>query len=352
MNRAVRMLSLLVVVTAGACVTGVEPPQPTPLVTVAGGEFLFGSTTPCFNADQTVVTCAGNAYGMPQVFPAALVDVPTFRIEAHEVTNFQYRHCVEVGTCEEPMATNTIGIDDYYANPAYDDYPVVNVTHDMAAAYCAFHDRRLPTEIEWERAAAGATTREADKRRWAVPAFDIDVARCADEQYNINLKVCNGRTSPVAVKVSTHDVVKEDGQEIFDLTGNVSEWVDGFYKLDLTCEADLPDSCDCFACNAGDTACKENCYSDCPACANDPDCFGQCVEQFPPKGLPRCIAYSGTLPMSALVRATGTERMVRGGNFQVDARNTCRARTTDRFYHQSLTVALPAYGFRCAADAP
>lgn len=352
MKRMVPWLSVLVAGAVAACVSGVEPPQPTPLVTVAGGAFLFGSEQPCFNADEAVVTCQGNAYGMPQVFPTARVNLPSFQIEAHEVTNFQYRHCVEVGPCIEPMATNTIGIDDYYGNPAYDRYPVVNVTFDMAAAYCEFLGRRLPTEVEWERAAAGAATREGDKRRWAVPTFDMDVNQCASKLFNINLKLCNGRSSPVEVGISTDDVVTEGDQTIHDLTGNVSEWVDGYYRLDPTCKRALPSTCDCFACNIGDNQCKEDCYTQCSECANDPDCFGQCREQFPPRGLPRCIAYADALGPRDLVAAQGTERMVRGGNFQVDARNTCRARTTDRFFHQALTVALPAYGFRCAADAP
>ncbi len=349
MNRAVRLLCVLVTGTALACVSGTEPPEPTSLVPLTGGPFLFGSTTPCFNADESVVTCDTNAYGMPQVFPTVMVDLPDFAIEAHEVTNFQYRHCVEVGPCKEPMATNTIGIDDYYSNSAYDDYPVVNITHEMAAMYCEFHGRRLPNEVEWERAASGLKIREADKRRWAVPSIDMDVALCGAELFDINLKVCNGRTSPVQVAVSTQDVVTEGGLEIHDLTGNVSEWVDGFYRLDLTCKDSLPLSCDCFAC-AGDSQCKQNCYTQCSECETNQDCFGQCSAQFPPKGLPRCIAFPGTLPAAQLVLDKGTERMVRGGNFQVDKRNTCRARTTDRFYHQAQTVALPAYGFRCAVD--
>jgi formylglycine-generating enzyme required for sulfatase activity len=350
MNRVVRLLGLLAIGAAVGCVSGIEPPDPTPLVPVAGGQFLFGTTTPCFNANESVVTCQTNAYGMPQVFPTVLVDLAPFAIEAHEVTNFQYRHCVEVGSCAEPEATNTIGIEDYYGNPAYDDFPVVNVTHEMAATYCAFHGRRLPTEIEWERVAAGPKTREADKRRWAVPSFDIDVGQCDTKLYDINLKICNGLTSPVQVAASTLDVVDEGGRQVHDLTGNVSEWVDGFYRLDLTCKDTLPAPCDCFACNTGDNQCKQDCYTQCDACENDPDCFGQCAAQFPPKGLPRCIAFAGVLDADDLVLDRGTERMVRGGNFQIDNRTTCRARTTDRFYHQDQTRTSPAWGFRCAAD--
>jgi formylglycine-generating enzyme required for sulfatase activity len=41
--------------------------------------------------------------------------------------------------------------------PGREDHPVVLVTHDQAAFYCAWRGARLPTEKEWERASRGVT---------------------------------------------------------------------------------------------------------------------------------------------------------------------------------------------------
>lgn len=68
-----------------------------------------------------------------------------FAIDAYEVTVGEYRRfAAATGRVLPPQP------------PGSDDrYPVVNVSHGEAAAFCAYLGKRLPTEAEWEAAARG-----------------------------------------------------------------------------------------------------------------------------------------------------------------------------------------------------
>ena len=78
-----------------------------------------------------------------------------FWIYQMEVTNAQYQLCVLAGDCRPPARLNSKTRQDYYGNPLYDDYPVVNVDWFAARDYCRWTGGRLPLELEWEKAARG-----------------------------------------------------------------------------------------------------------------------------------------------------------------------------------------------------
>jgi formylglycine-generating enzyme required for sulfatase activity len=73
-----------------------------------------------------------------------------------EVSNAQYRKCVDAGSCTIPQQ-NSFGNRGMYYNsgPSFDNYPVVWVDWGQAGAYCIWAGGRLPTSAEWEYAARG-----------------------------------------------------------------------------------------------------------------------------------------------------------------------------------------------------
>ena len=152
---------------------------------------------------------------------ATSIKLDTFLIDRFEITNRQYRSCVEKNECEWPVSTNSKTHTDYFTNPAFDGYPVVNVTQAMAASYCAAEGKRLPTAGEWQAAAAvSTTTGQAYRYPWG-QGFDPQRAN--------SLVSGNGDT----LVVGAFRPAGDSASGLADMAGNVAEWT-----ATLTSDAD------------------------------------------------------------------------------------------------------------------
>jgi formylglycine-generating enzyme required for sulfatase activity len=144
------------------------------------------------------------------------VTLDGFYLYTHEVTNEMYAECVAAGGCL-PINVMESGPTTHYADPAYADYPVVGVDWNMADDYCTWAGGRLPTEAEWERAARGT---ESLLYPWGAedPACDrVNMLGCA--------------VPPDTVEVGSY-LYGNSPEGVWDLSGNVWEWVHDWYDED------------------------------------------------------------------------------------------------------------------------
>ncbi len=138
------------------------------------------------------------------------VTLNAYWISLTQVTNAQYRRCVEAGGCSEPIRKE---INPHYYDPEFDDHPTVYIVWGQAADYCAWAGGRLPTEAEWERAASGDGKR---KYPWGNAGPD-------SKRANVNRP--NGTTRAVG---SYPAGASPFG--VLDMGGNVREWIYDWYR--------------------------------------------------------------------------------------------------------------------------
>ena len=123
------------------------------------------------------------------------VRLERYRIDKYQVTNREYKQCVEAGICQ-PNDIHEFRPKDFN-KPMQ---PVVFVSHHDASTYCRWKGGRLPTEAEWERAA------EADQLGGAY----------FGQSYKQGSPRGVGELSP-------------NSNGLYDMMGNVSEWTRDWY---------------------------------------------------------------------------------------------------------------------------
>ena len=265
--RRLVFLCVMAIVVLSACTDKTEDPGPlnkqvsvtadqiaplTEMILVPAGEFIMGSN----KVDDSAMK---DRYGFVKVLyldehPQQTIQLAAFSIDKFEVTNMQYKRFARVAKRPVPFEWTQNGYNvyqhklkqmgvkqlrqialDYFKldldtremkkqalldamfkkQKFMDDLPASDVTWFDAFTYCKAAGKRLPTEAEWEKAARGEKGQEFP---WG-DTWDPSVANTGD----------NDQWEEGIAPVGSYEKSKSP-YGIYDLAGNVWEWVDNWYQ--------------------------------------------------------------------------------------------------------------------------
>lgn len=150
------------------------PPAPTAAVTASAPAPAVSAAPPAKTCpDDMVLIAAGqffmgsdSADAMDNEKPSHNVRLDAYCIDLDEVTSGKYKACSDEGKCRRAANDvswpgSTAADQKLYGplctgnDPARANHPINCVDWESAKTYCLAHDRRLPTEAEWEYATRG-----------------------------------------------------------------------------------------------------------------------------------------------------------------------------------------------------
>jgi formylglycine-generating enzyme required for sulfatase activity len=179
--------------------------EPNPMTLIPAGNFTMGSNS-----------------RLEDEGPEHQAYSEAYRIDLYEVTNLQYQKFIEATQRRSPG---------HFRNRTFPagkaDHPVTYVSWFDAEAYCHWAGKRLPTEIEWEKAARGNDGRvypwgdEFDLLAANTPVRWVELGKI---QLNKTSTEIEGDTTPVAAFASGRSPYG-----LYDMSGNVWEWVADWY---------------------------------------------------------------------------------------------------------------------------
>ncbi|MBI5197073.1 MAG: formylglycine-generating enzyme family protein [Nitrospirae bacterium] len=204
------ILFLLSVFLTGGCMNREEARMaktaPGGMIFVPSGPFILGSDKE--DKEKRAVEFGSIKPWYLDEHPQQKIVVQAFYIDQYEVTNAQYLRFIQTTEYFPPTEW-----DNGVLPPGRESYPVTGVTWYDTGHYCQWLGKRLPTEMEWEKAARGTDGREFP---WG-NTFDKKKAQTgyADVKDAVPVGSFEAGKSPYG---------------IYDMAGNTWEWTQDWYQ--------------------------------------------------------------------------------------------------------------------------
>lgn len=234
------------------------------------------ATTPAWSTVPAGKSIMGDPFNeqMINALPAKVIELDDFAISTYEVTNREFANWLNIvhekklityspngpnqgivfdkrgrPLCKtrisQPLSQLNHQLDEagklyFAAAEGKEDFPVVYVTWEGASHYCSDNGARLPTEAEWEKAAAVEVNTEKDtlrKYRYGFSSDTIDKRYANYKLTDAPIEKVSITTTPIGFyngvnKLSDGTATKKGVSPYgaYDMSGNVWEWVSDWYR--------------------------------------------------------------------------------------------------------------------------
>jgi formylglycine-generating enzyme required for sulfatase activity len=257
MNKGILAIGLIVTLAAGCSSAGASSFDAVPVIEtgvdpeswaiVPAGSFLSGQHEHEAQIDhdyEIMVTDVTNA--QYAAYLTAALEAGWVRKTGDEIVGyypgdvfrgFEHEEEIAAGDWQHiPLADPGLRIeetvDGFRSLPGYENHPMVQVTWFGARSYCEFYGGRLPSELEWEKAARGEDNRPYPWG-WEIELNNANFYSSTDIFEKTFGKA--GNTTPVGYYngQTYDDHVTLDSPSLYglyDMAGNVWQWTGDVYE--------------------------------------------------------------------------------------------------------------------------
>jgi formylglycine-generating enzyme required for sulfatase activity len=211
--------------------TFINPHDGSTMRLIPSGEFIMGSTQGDIQSareldrDGDTFPLSHESYALSHETPQFELFLPAYYMSVFTVTNEQFarfftelhpgRATLEFWVYSTPhIIKRECEGQPYRVEPGFERHPAIHVTWFGAEAYCRWAKMRLPTEVEWEKAARGT---------------DARLLPWGNEWHGEFLRWRRYERSETTAEVDAYPEGRSP-YGIFQMAGNVSEWCEDWYQ--------------------------------------------------------------------------------------------------------------------------